>query len=134
MKIQETICQLQTIVAELTKTYHRPFTLDGHLIGSLGEVYAAEVYNLELLPPGTEKSDAITADGKLVQIKTTQRDKIGLYEEPDILLALKVKEDGTIEEVYYGEGHTPWKESGNVCKNGMRYVSLAKLRRIRQSE
>ena len=51
MTIEEAITSLQAIVNALTETYHRPFTLDGHLVGSLGEVYAKDHYDLELLPP-----------------------------------------------------------------------------------
>lgn len=47
----------------------RKFSLDGKLIGDIGEVLAAEKYGLELLPENAFKQDAkeiIT--GKMVQI------------------------------------------------------------------
>jgi hypothetical protein len=51
----------------------RKSALDGHLVGSSGEVLAAYYYDLDLLPPSTERhDDATTPDGRLVQIKATQ--------------------------------------------------------------
>lgn len=37
----------------------RPFTPDGHPVGSIGEVLAAERYGLTLQPPSTTGHDAI---------------------------------------------------------------------------
>ncbi len=34
----------------------RKFTPDGHLVGSIGEVIAANLYGLELVPPRAEAS------------------------------------------------------------------------------
>ena len=46
-KLSETIRELYAIVNQLERDYNkhdRRFTLDGHLLGSIGEVYAAERY------------------------------------------------------------------------------------------
>ena len=133
MTIEEAITSLQAIVNALTETHHRPFTLDGHLVGSLGEVYAKNHYDLELLPPGEPVHDAVTTDGRLVQIKTTQRDTVGIYEKPDWLLVLKMNEDGSMEEVYYGPGKEPWEMAGKMTKTGQRHISLKKLREIKSA-
>ena len=43
------ICQLFQTVRSLSKIYpDRPFTPDGHLVGSIGEVVAADTYGLIL--------------------------------------------------------------------------------------
>lgn len=130
MSIEEAIVSLQDIVNTLTETYHRPFTLDGHLVGSLGEVYARDHYGLTLLPPGAEIHDAVTGDGRMVQIKTTQRDSVGIYAEPDWLLVLKMHEDGSMEEAYYGPGARPWELASKMTKTGQRHISLKKLREL----
>jgi len=66
-QIPALIRKLYCTVAELQKLFpDRPFTPDGHLVGSLGEVIAAHDYNLQLLPPSTEGKDALTEDGKPV--------------------------------------------------------------------
>ncbi len=82
--LEEKIRELYRIAAELEEKYPgRRFTPDGHLVGSIGEVYAAEKYGLTLLETGSEKHDACSADGRLIQIKITQTDRISIYSEPD---------------------------------------------------
>ena len=44
----------------------RKFTPDGHLVGSIGEVIAARMFGLELLPASAPDHDAITGDGRRV--------------------------------------------------------------------
>ena len=77
MDLSEKIRALYAIVNDLETAYPgRRFTLDGHMIGSIGEVIAAEAFGLNLLPNSTPEHDAIAYDGRLVQIKVTQRDRI----------------------------------------------------------
>lgn len=126
--LEEKIQELYRITTELEKEYPgRNFTLDGHLVGSIGEVYAAEKYRLKLLPASAEKHDAITADGRLVQIKITQTDRVSIYSEPDYLIVLKMNRDGRIEEVYNGRGAVPWEKAGRLQKNGQRTISMRKM-------
>ena len=78
--LKEKIQELYRITSELEKKYPgRRFTPDGHLVGSIGEVYAAEKYGLALLEASSEKHDARSADGKLIQIKITQTDRVSMY-------------------------------------------------------
>ena len=52
-------------VEELEKMFpDRPFTPDGHLIGSIGECLVADAYDLKLMPPSNKGYDAETKDGK----------------------------------------------------------------------
>jgi hypothetical protein len=119
--LYRTVAELQTLFP------NRPFTPDGHLVGSLGEVIAAHDYNLQLLPPSTEGHDALTEDGKRVEIKITQGMRVALRYEPEHLLVLKLRDEGSTEEVYNGPGHEPWAQSGRMQKNGQRPISLSKL-------
>jgi hypothetical protein len=50
----------------------RPFTPDGHMVGSLGECLVADAYDLELMPPSNLGYDARTRNGKRIEIKATQ--------------------------------------------------------------
>jgi hypothetical protein len=52
-------------------TDERKFTLDGHLVGSIGEVVAACAFGLTLYPSGTDTHDGESEDGRRVQIKLT---------------------------------------------------------------
>src|SRR5437667_4608938 len=49
-----------------------PFTLDGKLVGDIGEAIALQDFGFTQLPAGTELHDFVTDDGRHVQIKTTQ--------------------------------------------------------------
>lgn len=125
--------ELLSAVRRLSALYPgRSFTLDGHLVGSIGEVLAAELYRLSLLPASTERHDAVAEDGRRVQIKLTQTNKVSLYSEPDYLVVLRLTPNGKVEEVYNGPGGIPWPVFGNPQKNGQRSISLARLRGLAQ--
>lgn len=108
----------------------RHYTPDGHMIGSIGEALAASYYNLELFPASEETHDAKAPDGRLVQIKAAQIDRIALSSEPKWLLVLKIHKDGTFSEEYNGPGKLVWEHCGKLQKNGQRPISLAKLREL----
>ena len=125
-KLAETIRRLYTIVGELERDYrdqHRHFTLDGHLIGSIGEVYAAERYGIRLFTSSTPKHDGESPDGRLVQIKATQRGSVALNENPDYLIVLSIDSQGEISEAYLFENRSR-------PKNGQYQVSLGRLRKL----
>lgn len=133
-QIPALVRDLYNTIGELNKLFKdRPFTLDGHLVGSIGEVIAAHKYNLHLLPPSTEGYDALTVDNKRVEIKITQGKSVALRNQPDHLLVLKLHKDGATEEVYYGPGVEPWNQSGRRQKNGQRPISLRKLKDLMKS-
>ena len=130
--VSDVIRDLHALVRKLEQMHPgRRFTLDGHLVGSIGEVVAAERYGLELLPTGSEGHDARDPETlELVQIKATQIKSIGLFSEPERLIVLSIQPDGGIHEVYSGPGAEPWRQAGKMQKNGQRRISLARLRAI----
>ena len=56
----------------------RTFTLDGHLVGSIGEVVAAEALGLQLYSPSHAGHDAFDTNGD-VQVKLTAGKKVAMY-------------------------------------------------------
>ena len=135
--LAETIQELYGIVRRLEddySDYNRHFTLDGHLVGSIGEVYAAERYGLELFRADQKAHDGMAPDGRLVQVKATQRESVGISEKPDFLIVLKIDEQGGISEVYNGPGDTVWELFANRKrpKNGQYQISLARLRQLNE--
>ncbi len=55
--IAERVHELYRIVDELERMHPgRKFSLDGHLVGSIGEVLAAQMYDLVLLPASAERT------------------------------------------------------------------------------
>ena len=128
----EKIKELYEISAELERLFPgRHYTPDGHMIGSIGEALAASYYGLELFPASEETHDAKAPDGRLVQIKATQINRISLSSEPRWLLVLWIHRDGTFSEEYNGPGKLAWEHCGKMQKNGQRPISLAKLRKLR---
>ncbi len=121
-------------VCELESRYPgRKFSIDGHLLGSIGEVIAAEHYGLTLLPNSFEKHDAIDMNGRLVQIKATQINRISISSEPDYLIVIQITPDGTWSEIYNGVGSRVWDNAGKMQKNGQRPISIAKLKLLMKS-
>ncbi len=125
----EKIKDLLYIVKNLETTFEgRRFTLDGHLIGSIGEIMAAYYYGIQLYPPSTPVHDGIAPDGKKVQIKITQQNKIAMKEEPDYLIVLHLnRTNSEITEAYNGPGKKPWESAYKNNRNNDRYIPLNKL-------
>lgn len=97
--VAEKIKALYAISRELEQLFPgRHYTPDGHMVGSIGEALAASWYGLELFTAGAETHDAKAPDGRLVQIKATQIDRVALSSEPEWLLVLKIHPDGTFTE------------------------------------
>lgn len=126
----EQIRKIYELVSELEELYPgRHFTPDGHMVGSIGEVAAAEKYGLELFVASHPVHDAKAPDGRLVQIKATQGDRVVLSECPKHLIVLKLFQDGSFEEVFNGPGDVAWGLCGKRQKTGQRQVSIVKLRK-----
>lgn len=125
------IQQLYSIVKKLERRFKgRHFTLDGHLVGSIGEVMAEYHYGLKLARASTKGYDATTRDGRRVEIKTTQGKQVGLRSRPAHLVVLKLTDKGQIEEIYNGPGQPVWSHVGQKQKNGQRPISVTKLRQL----
>ena len=64
-------------VKQLEKAFpNRAFTIDGRLVGDIGEVIAALEYDLVLHETSQPTHDADTADGRHVQIKATFKESL----------------------------------------------------------
>lgn len=127
----EKIQKLYRISHELEEMFPgRHYTPDGHMIGSIGEALAASCYGLTLFEASAQTHDAQAPDGRLVQIKATQIDRISISSEPEWLIVLEIHKDGTFSEVYNGPGKLAWEQCGKMQKNGQRPISLARLRNL----
>ena len=127
----EKIQKLYRISHELEEMFPgRHYTPDGHMIGSIGEALAVSCYGLTLFEASAQTHDAQAPDGRLVQIKATQIDRISISSEPEWLIVLEIHKDGTFSEVYNGPGKLAWEHCGKMQKNGQRPISLARLRNL----
>lgn len=128
-KIPELVKRIYAIVNELEELFPgRPFTPDGHMVGSIGEVLVAEYFDLELLPCSFKGHDAKDKQGRYVEIKATQGEAISLRSEPDRLIVIKLLKDGSFEKFYDGDGKIVWNSAGILQSNGQRRISLSKIR------
>lgn len=82
----------------------RKFTIDGRLVGDIGEVIAALEYDIALDTVSQPDHDGTTPDGKRVQVKATFRDSLTFKSTPEYLLGFKLYPDGRYEEIYNGPG------------------------------
>lgn len=83
---------------------NRAFTIDGRLVGDIGEVIAALEYDLTLDPVSQPDDDACCPDGRRVQVKATFKDSLTFKTCPDYYLGFKLYADGHYEEVFNGPG------------------------------
>ncbi len=119
--------ELIGIVAELEDTIpDRHFTLDGHLVGSIGEVMAAYYYGIELYKASAKVHDGIV-DNKEVQIKITQGNSVVIKDEPDYLIVLYLSKNGDFYEVYNGPGKLPLETASKPDSYNHRHMRLNKL-------
>ena len=127
-QVTQLIKKLYEITTELERMYPgRCFTPDGHLVGSIGEVLVADAYNLTLLENSSPVHDAVTSDGRKVQIKATQINRVALSSEPEFLIVIHLDETGGWKEIYNGPGKLAWNHAGKLQKNGQRQITLSKL-------
>ena len=124
-------------VESLTKRFGRKFTPDGILVGTLGEVLAEEKYDLKLLPQKTKAFDAIDCFKREVQIRCNQRSTTPIKKgaSKGFFLALKLRPDGTIEEIFNGPASIAHKLTVGRKADSAGFVALShnKLRKLMES-
>jgi hypothetical protein len=104
------IKQLLEITQKLRNQYQRSFSLDGRLVGDIGEILAAVKYGLELYSENTAVHDGFEkTTGRKVQIKASFKNysyfPFGVDKIPDYFLSINILENGELEELYNGPGH-----------------------------
>ena len=135
-RIRNLIRQQFETAAELTALTGRPFTLDGHAVGSAGEVLAAALFNLTLTDPSTKGIDAYAPDGRSVEIKCTAASKAvalrGMEPLADLLVVLQLDAHGQETIVYNGPAARVWAAISHKAMpdNGQRTVSLRRLQEL----
>jgi hypothetical protein len=137
VKLPGPVAAIYKAVAELEamygEKYGRKFTPDGHLVGSVGEVIAAEALGLTLYKGSHAGHDARDENGGEVQIKMTAGKTVAMYADCERLVVLQVISPEEAEIVYDGPGGPAWAAAGKKAKNGQCIVSLAKLRSLAAS-
>lgn len=72
--------------------------------------------------------DATDNNDREVQIKVTQRDKVGIRHEPERLLVLRLdRETLEFKEIYDGDGKKAWNLANKMNSTSQRVITLNKL-------
>lgn len=110
----------------------RPFTPDGHMVGSLGECLVAEAYGLDLMPPSNKGFDAKAKNGVEVEIKATQSKSVAFRSCPEHAIVIKIYRDGTFDELFNGPGSIVWAafENKKLPTNGQYQISINKVKSL----
>ena len=140
-RIPALIRRLFAVCSDLESEYPgRPFTPDGHPLGSIGEVLAAARYGLDLHRPSKKGRDARTSDGVMVEVKATAAKKQGstrvAFREVPVrthVLVVRVTSNGEMHEEFNGPGAVLVDHLSPARSNGQRTISLARLRRLQNS-
>ncbi|MCJ8057176.1 hypothetical protein GB928_027720 [Shinella curvata] len=109
------------------------FTLDGNLIGDIGEAVAAELFGLKLSPRNGTGIDGHAPDGRSVQVKATGTNRGPAFRmvdtRADHLLFLVFDLENLKGEVVYNGPEEPVIKLLPTEWVGQKAVSLAQIRR-----
>jgi len=120
-------------IDQSTKPFpRRAFTIDGRLVGDIGEVSAALAYDVVLNDVSQPTHDAVTLDGRNVQIKATFKDSLTFRSVPDYYLGFKLYPDGRQEEVFNGPGRLIYERYASRKGIGVVLLSfpIAELKKL----
>ena len=125
------IVKIYEAVAELEKAYPgRPFTPDGHLVGSIGEVVARETFGFTLNPPSYKGHDAKCATRGDVEIKITAGSSVAFRGDCNHLIVLQIVSPHQAEIIYDGPGAPVLAIAGKQASNGQRRAAISKIRAL----
>jgi hypothetical protein len=131
------INKLHSTVENLKKLFpikEKGFTLDGRLVGDIGEVIAEEHFQIKLHEKVKAYYDAVTTyEPELnVQIKATFKDQLTYTHNPDYFIGIKLHKNGDYDIVYNGPGkyiHEAFQHRKGIGKQLLSFP-IEKLREI----
>ena len=138
ISITDAVTQLLRIVADLQAAFPKKrFTLDGRLLGDIGEVLVEAAYDATIFDGVEKHHDAVAADDRRVQIKATMKDSLTFPADhvPDFYIGIKIKADGSFEEVFNGPGRqAAMAIAGRVRpKTNLHSISVTRLRELNKA-
>lgn len=133
--IPQAVRKMLRIIDRLCDAYpHKKFTLDGRLVGDIGEILVANAYDVTLFDTMKKCHDAQCSDGRLVQIKATMKTSLTFPagHVPDYYLGVQIHRNGKFTEVFNGPGKIAAKSvSGRANpKTNLHSVTLSALRKL----
>ena len=131
--INQALALIFQAVKSLSEAFpKRAFTIDGRLVGDVGEVIAELEYDLELDEISQPTHDGVTADGRKVQIKATFKDSLTFKTCPEYYLGFKLYPDGRHEEIFNGPGKIIYEKYAHRKGIGTSLLSfpIAELKKL----
>ena len=133
--IPEAVREMLVIVDKLAKAYpKKKFTLDGRLVGDIGEVLVEDAYELDLFEDLQKHHDARSTCGRLVQIKATMKANLTFPADhvPEHYLGIQIHQDGSFTEVFNGPGEIALQAVKNRSKpkTNLHSISVSALRKL----
>jgi uncharacterized protein DUF6998 len=137
ISVPEAVVQMLAIVERLFQAYpKKKFTLDGRLVGDIGEVLVEAAYDLQLYEDIKKHHDAECPDGRRVQIKATMKDNLTFPADhiPDYYLAVKIGADGSFMEIFNGSGAIAAQAiaSRTKSKTNLHSISISTLLKLQK--
>jgi hypothetical protein len=134
----ESIRHLKKILSTIGKLHSiypkKLFTIDGRLLGDIGEVLAEQFYTITLNEGLSKHHDAIDDSGKHVQIKTTMKKSLTFPADhiPDYYIGIKLFPDGHFDEIYNGKGKhiAEYLKNHKHPKNNLFNISINILQQL----
>ena len=135
--IPDAISSMLRIVDRLHKTYpNRKFTLDGRLVGDLGEILAEDAYDVKLFDEQEKHHDGRTSDRRHVQIKATMKRSLTFPVDhiPEYYLGIQIHQDGTFTEVFNGPGRIAQEavKGRKPTKTNLHSITIAALKKLNE--
>ena len=135
--IPDAISQMLRIVDRLRAAYpKKKFTLDGRLVGDLGECLVEDTYDVKLFEDLKKHHDGSTSDGKQVQVKATMQDSLTFPVDhiPDYYLGIQIHQDGTFTEIFNGPGSIAQEtiKDRKPTKTNLHSVAIAALKKLNE--
>lgn len=127
-EISQALREIFAGIARLKSAFpNRAFTIDGRLVGDIGEVIAALEYDVALDVKSRPKHDARTSDGHDVQIKATFKAQLTMRSVPDYYLGFQLFQDGRIHRraLFASQGNRrvpaviPRKRTSQTVRSGL---------------
>lgn len=134
--IEDSLKQIFSGIRQLKKELPiKEFTIDGRLVGDIGEAIIHRDYELKLYEKLEKDYDGETPNGQKVQIKATFKDSLTFKTIPDYYLGIKIFENGTYEEIFNGPGKAIQEQYGHRKGFGEALLSFPnkKLRELSKS-
>lgn len=134
--VRRAIRDLLAVVSALNRAYpHKAFTLDGRLVGDIGEILVAEAYDVELFDKLEHHHDC-RSGRRLVQIKSTMKASLTFpgNHVPDFYIGIKIESNGSFRTIFNGPGHiiAARLRGRKIPKNNLHSISIKILEELNE--